>query len=122
MVCFDTNIVIYLANGALDESIVSDQPIVYPSILKIEALGYWDIRSGEEQKIRELLATFTEMPLSETIVNKAIQLRQYSKISLGDAIVAATALVNNCILWTANTKDYADINGLQTFSPLLKAT
>lgn len=118
MICFDTNIVIYLANKTLDESIIKDEPIAYPSIISIESLGYPDIRSIEEQRIRELLSTITEIPLTSAIIERSILLRQDKRMSLGDAIVAATALDNNLELWTANTKDFSHIEGLQLVNPL----
>lgn len=117
MICFDTNIIIYLAKGTLDESIIGKEPIIYASILRIEALGYHNIRSIEEQKVRELLRTLTEIPLTEAIIERAIKLRQQKKMSLGDAIVAATALENGCTLWTANKEDFAHIEGLSIHNP-----
>jgi hypothetical protein len=118
MICFDTNIIIYIANGSLSEDIVSDEPIVCPSIVHIESLGYPNIRSIEEQKVRELLATLTTLPLTDMIIERAIRLRQGKKMSLGDSIVAATALEHNSKLWTANTKDFEHIDGLDMFNPL----
>ncbi len=118
MVCLDTNIIIYIANGTLGEDIVGNNPIVYPSIVHIESLGYPSIKSIEEQRIRELLATLTSMPLTDTIIEIAIKLRQGKKMSLGDAVVAATALESGSQLWTANTKDFEHIDGLDVFNPL----
>ena len=118
MICFDTNIIIYIANRTLEESIIQNEPIIYASILRIEALGYQNIRSIEEQRIKELLATITEIPLTEPIIENAVRLRQQKKMSLGDAIVAATALENDGELWTANTDDFAGIDNLKLFNPL----
>jgi predicted nucleic acid-binding protein len=118
MICLDTNIVIYIASGRLGESLVGDQPIFYPSILRIEALGYHNIRSVEERRIKELLAALTELPLTNAIIEHATRLRQQSKMSLGDAIVAASAIEHGCTLWTANIKDFSHIDGLQVHDPL----
>lgn len=118
MICFDTNIIIYIANGTLGEGIVGNDPIVCPSIVQIESLGYPSIRSVEEQRVRELLATLTTIPLTNLIIEQAIKLRQDKKMSLGDSIVAATALENNCQLWTANIKDFEHIDKLNLFNPL----
>ena len=118
MVCFDTNIIIYIANGTLGENIVGNEPIVCPSIVHIESLGYPSIRSIEEQRIRELLATLTTIPLADTIIEIALKLRQGKKMSLGDSIVAATALESNSQLWTVNTKDFEHIDGLDILNPL----
>jgi predicted nucleic acid-binding protein len=118
MICFDTNIVIYIANGTLGDDIVSDEPIICPSIVHIESLGCPSIRSIEEQRVRELLSTLTTMPLTETIIERAIKLRQSKKMSLGDAIVASTALENNSQLWTVNIRDFEHIDDLDLLNPL----
>ena len=121
MICLDTNIIIYIANATLGEDIVGNEPIVYPSIVHIESLGYPTIKSVEEQRIRELLATFTNIPLTDTIIEIAVNLRQSKNMSLGDAIVAATAIDNDCLLWTANTKDFEHIDGLDLLNPLINS-
>lgn len=117
MVCFDTNIIIYIAKGSIGENFITDEAILFPSIVRIESLGYSKIRSVEELKIRELLATFTEAPLTSAIIERAIRLRQIKSMSLGDSIVAATALENNCRLMTANIDDFSHINDLLVSSP-----
>lgn len=118
MLCFDTNVIIYLGNGALSESAISSEPICHASVSVIEALGYPDILSAEEQRIKELLGTMIEIPLNASIAQKTVQLRQLKKMSLGDAIIAATALENDCVLWTANIEDFAHIEGLRLHNPL----
>ena len=118
MICFDTNIIIYIGNGTLSESIVTDEPICFSSITLIESLGYTEILSSEEQRIKELLSTMTEIPLSETVIQSAIQLRQLKKMSLGDSIIAATALENGNVLWTVNTADFSHIEDLILVNPL----
>lgn len=118
MICFDTNIIIYLGNQTLTENVIGNEPICYASVTHIEALGYPDILAAEEQRIRELLDTMIEIPLSTSVVQSAVRLRQLKKMSLGDAIVAATALENDCVLWTANTEDFDHIDGLRLHNPL----
>lgn len=120
MICFDTNIIVYIANGTLTEDIINNTPIIYPSIVQIEALGYSNIKSIEEQKVRDLLKSMTNIPLTDTIIEIAVRLRQNKKMNLGDAIVAATALENDCQLWTANTEDFEHIDELNLFNPLDK--
>lgn len=117
MVCFDTNIIIYIAKGNIGEEFIGDEAILFPSIVRIESLGYSRIRSVEEQKIRELLATFTEAPLTSAVIERAVKLRQVKHMSLGDSIVAATALENNCRLMTANIDDFSHINELLVVAP-----
>ncbi|HET8992022.1 MAG TPA: type II toxin-antitoxin system VapC family toxin [Candidatus Saccharimonadales bacterium] len=118
MICFDTNIIIYLANGTLSEEIISDKPIFYPSIVYIETLGYPRLLSAEELRIKELFHTMTELPLTENIISLATHLKQLRNISLADSIVAATALEHNLELWTANTKDFKNVDNLRLNNPL----
>jgi predicted nucleic acid-binding protein len=119
MICLDTNIVICIGNQTLDESIVGKEPIAFASILRIEALGFRSIRSIEEQRIRDLLATLIEIPLTAAIIERAIRLRQQKRLSLGDAIMAATAMEHDCELWTANMSDFDGIDGLKVANPLV---
>lgn len=118
MICFDTNIVIYFGNQTLNEDIIDNEPIYYASVSHIEAFGYPDILAAEEQRIEELLGVMIEVPLSAPIIQAAVRLRQFKKMSLGDAIIAATALQNNCVLWTTNVENFEHIDGLRLHNPL----
>ena len=118
MICFDTSIIIYIGNGTLNEEIIGSDPICYASITFIEAIGYSEILSAEEQRITEFLATITEISLSETIIRTATRLRQLNKMTLGDSIIAATALENGKVLWTANIDDFKHIEGLGLINPV----
>lgn len=119
MLCIDTNVIIYLAKGVVRPESIGLEPLAYSTICKIEALGYKEMRSSEEARIRELFAAMIEIKLSDEIAECAIRLRQDKKISLGDSIVAATALVNDCELYTANTEDFKHIDGLDLINPLV---
>lgn len=39
-------------------------------------------------------------------------------MSIGDSIIAATALLNNCEFYTNNAKDFVHIPGLTVVNPL----
>lgn len=58
------------------------------------------------------------LPLSDAVVSRAVVLRQARKMSLGDALVAATALVFGRELLTHNLKDFAGVPGLVVSDPL----
>jgi predicted nucleic acid-binding protein len=52
------------------------------------------------------------------VTAKTIHLRRtYKKLKLGDAIIAATALVHGFTLVTRNTKDFKNIEGLEVLDP-----
>ncbi|MEA5460505.1 type II toxin-antitoxin system VapC family toxin [Arcicella sp. LKC2W] len=71
---------------------------------------------------KETLELFVEMAtnfdhIDEDIIAKTIRLRQQYKTQLPDAIIAATALVNDLILITRNSKDFEQISDLQVINP-----
>ncbi|MEZ0483414.1 PIN domain-containing protein [Fibrella aquatica] len=51
------------------------------------------------------------------MVNQTIALRKARKIKVPDAIIAATALVNQLTLITNNTKDFLNIPSLSILDP-----
>jgi toxin FitB len=118
MIILDSNVFIYLANGSIKRQIIADVDIAYASVTKIETLGYWNIRANELLLLGALFGESEVLPLTDSVVNQAIKLRQTRSMSLGDAIVAATALENDCILWTANVEDFEHIDGLRLHNPL----
>lgn len=85
-------------------------------IVKIEVLGYNDVTT-RMQLLEEFLATATIIPLDIAVTQKAIEIRRIKKIKLGDAILAATALVYNLTIITRNTSDFKNIDGLIYINP-----
>ena len=120
MVVFDTNIFIYAGVGKLNLSKIDGVEACYASITVIETLGFHEITSVEQRKLTQILEAYQMIDLSESIIQRAVALRQDRKMSLGDSIIAATALERNLTLWTANTKDFAHIHDLNMFNPLAK--
>ncbi len=51
------------------------------------------------------------------IMDKTIKLRSLYKTKLPDAVIAATALQNNLVLVSRNTKDFKNIQGLEIIDP-----
>ncbi|MBW4062180.1 type II toxin-antitoxin system VapC family toxin [Candidatus Saccharibacteria bacterium] len=120
MILLDTNIFIYLANGSISTDTLGDTDIAFGSITKIEALGFSQITVAEQSYLEALFAECEQLELDESTIQRAIRLRQQVKMSLGDAIIAATALEQDCELWTANTEDFEKLEGLQLHNPLAK--
>lgn len=118
MVVFDSNIFIYGGKGKLKFVTTENIVACYASISSIEVLGYHKITAAEQRKLSQLLDAYQSIDLSDTIIQKAIELRQFQKMSLGDAIVAATAIELNCPLWTVNEDDFSSISGLSVHNPL----
>lgn len=118
MILLDSNIFIYLANGTLERHIVAGKDIAHASITKIESLGFSRIQANELLLLEALFSESYSLPLTDDIVERATKLRQTKSMTLGDAIIAATALEHNYKLWTANEEDFAHIEGLRIHNPL----
>ena len=87
-------------------------------VVRIEVLGFED--TPERLDILEaFLNTAVEIPLSGEISQKTIALRRiYKKLKLGDAIIAATAIVHGLTLVTHNVNDFKKIQELELINPL----
>jgi predicted nucleic acid-binding protein len=118
MIVLDTNVFIYLSNGTLAHQIVIDTDIAHASVTKIEALGFSSIPANELLLLGALFSESYSLELTDSIVERAITLRQGKRMSLGDSIIAATALEHGLILWTANIDDFSRIEGLKLINPL----
>ena len=57
------------------------------------------------------------MALSNDIADECIIIRKVHKTKLPDAIIAATALVNNLTLITRNISDFKNIEDLKVINP-----
>jgi len=78
---------------------------------EISVISWMEIMAGadtpeEEKSCREFLSRFTIHQLAVDIATEAVSVRKQFRIRLPDAIVWATARVNNCLLVTRNTKDF----------------
>ncbi|MBN1768193.1 MAG: type II toxin-antitoxin system VapC family toxin [Prolixibacteraceae bacterium] len=107
-----------LPDKALNElDSIFDGKFYFSIINKIELLGFKNISADEEQNFYKLINASTIFNLTDDIVTKTIEVRKQHKIKLPDAIIAATALTNNLIIITRNTKDIEKIKGIKILNP-----
>ena len=109
MVC-DTNILIYAGEpgDVLCSPFVESPDALIASVTRIEVLGFpgfGHLAPERQARLHEIVATTVEAPLDDEIIRRAIILRQQKKMSLGDSIIAATALEFEVPLVTRNTGD-----------------
>jgi len=111
----DTNVVLDFMGRKLPESskillskIIDDQ-INISAINKIELLGFKHV----EQNLIDFVNFSEVYHIDDEIIDSTINLRTKYNIKLPDAIVAATAIVNNFILISHNIKDFQKITELQ---------
>ncbi len=89
----------------------------YSAITRLELFGYPDIKNEEESKITELLRDFIEIPVDSSIIDRAISIRKKLRIKVPDAIIAASAIENECLLITHNIEDFKNITDLTVLDP-----
>lgn len=120
MILLDSNIIIYAAEPDYDELrefIAQDNPVA-SVISKVEVLGYHKLGPANKKQLEKLFQSLPVLSLSDNVIEKAIFLRQKRKMSLGDALIAGTALIHDLTVVTANVKDYMWIDELKIINPL----
>jgi tRNA(fMet)-specific endonuclease VapC len=119
----DTNILIEFYKGRADviktlsEIGVSDLAI---SVITVGELFFGARDKRELKKLRENLSLLQQLPINEEISKLHLELlEKYSlshKLSIPDALIAATALCYSIPLYTLNIKDFHYISGLDLYS------
>jgi len=115
----DSNILIYAAqleHAQLRQFIADHAPAV-SAVSYVEVLGYHQLDDEEQQYLEEFFRLAQVLPLSQAVLGQAVALRQQRKMSLGDALVAGTALVYGLTLVTRNIEDFHWIQGLSLLNP-----
>ena len=88
------------------------------AISLVEVLGYHRLTPASLAALQAAFAAARVLPIDAAVVAGAVRLRQLRKMSLGDAIIAATALEQHEPLWTRNVLDFRSVPGLTVFDPL----
>jgi len=103
---FDTNIVIDALNGVAgaDTEYGRYERVLISRITWMEVLIGAE---GDDSEIRDFLESHFEIiSLDLAVAETAIRLRREHRLRLPDAIIWATARVNEAVLVTRNTKDF----------------
>ncbi len=120
MILADSNLVIYVASGKypdLNKWFVMKEPVV-SAVTLLEVLGYHKLEANEKNILQNLFAELNVIYPSAEVFQKAIELRQRRNVSIGDALIASTALVHHFALATHNTSDFDWVDGLELTDPL----
>lgn len=116
----DSNLIIYALQpqySELQEWIIDNEP-QYSIISRVEVLGFARLQPLEKEAISDFLANLGVIYLNENCYQIAIDLKQQRKMTLGDALIAATCLEHNKVLATRNTADFTWIQNLEVINPL----
>jgi len=118
----DSNIIIYASkpeHHTLREFIAANTPAV-SAVSVVEVLGYHKLTAAEKALFEAFFQAATILPISDAVVVQAVRLRQQQKMTLGDSLIAAAALVFARTLVTHNIADFTWIPGLTLLDPLAK--
>ena len=120
----DSNILIYASqptHAHLRQLIVEWVPAI-SAVSYVEVLGYHQLDDEERQYLEEFFRLAQVLPLSQDVLDRAVTLRQQRKMSLGDALVAGTALIHELTLVTRNVEDFQWIQELSLLNPFESGT
>ena len=123
MMLVDSNILIYAAQPAYTQlrQFIADHAPAVSAVSYVEVLGYPQLADQDRQYFEEFFHLAQVLPLVQAVLDQAVILRQQRKMSLGDALVAGTALVHGLTLVTRNVDDFQWIPGLTLLNPFEEA-
>ena len=84
----------------------------------VEALGFHRLRDIDRIGLEMFFANCRLLSVDRSVIQSATGLRQKRKMSLGDSLIAATALTHGLTLATHNAADFHTIDALIVIDPL----
>jgi predicted nucleic acid-binding protein len=116
----DTNVIIDVLGSLMPENVrkvILQMPLVISAVTYMETLGWHQVTPDQLRVLQNFMNTSTILSINQSVVEKTVLIRQQKKIGLGDAIIAATALVHNLTLVTRNVSDFKSIENLRILNP-----
>ena len=116
----DSNLIIYAASGKYPDLLnwLLENKFSFSTISLIETLGYHQLKAEEKAALETIFSGMINLYPNSDVFQIAVDLRQQQSMTLGDAMIAATALYHDLALATHNTKDFDWIKGLNLIDPL----
>lgn len=107
----DSNIIIYLSKRELPFTFLDKFDKLLISVISyMEVLGFKFRNKEEENFVKELIDLFEVQFIDRNVAEKAIEIRKQNRIKLPDAIIAATATMENLCLVTRNIEDFKNLD------------
>jgi predicted nucleic acid-binding protein len=116
----DTNVIIDNFGDKLPENAITflySLELIISVITRIEVLGWINTTKEQLQPLYDFMELPSILPINDAVIERTIAIRQTKKIALGDAIIAATAIVYDLVLISRNTADFKNIVGLKIIDP-----
>jgi tRNA(fMet)-specific endonuclease VapC len=109
------------ANGLAFMDKVVDAERVISFITQIE-LQAWNPPNPDDLKIYQLfISSSSIVGINDDIIQETIRIRKFYRLKLPDALIAATALINDITLIADNDKDFKQLPGLKYLNPTAMA-
>jgi predicted nucleic acid-binding protein len=118
----DTNAIIDYLEDKLPEKAaksIDDLSIQISVITRIELLAWPRATENQLNILNDFIKASQILLLNEAVSLKTIEIKKFYRIKLPDAIIAATAIVNDLALLTRNTADFEKITGLVSVDPYI---
>jgi predicted nucleic acid-binding protein len=122
VILLDSNIIIYLRDPRWGEKIfhqINNERLATCNIVIAEILGFKGVEKTDANYFERFFVTMKNYQFDDEVTKMVIYLRKKYSIQLPDAIIAATALVNDLSLFTHNVEDFEKIDDLLIFDPLI---
>lgn len=104
-------------NGLLFMDEILNKESVISFISEIE-LQVWNPEDPDDLKVyQSFVSESTVVGLQDGIIQETIRIRKYYKLKLPDALIVATALVNDMTLIADNDKDFMLVPELKYINP-----
>lgn len=119
----DTSTVIKYLDSSLPESNLDfiDQIIendVYLSFVSEIELQVWNpTNENDIITYQDFVKNSEILSINSTTISETIRIRKSYRLKLPDALIAATAIINNLILIADNDKDFLKVDSLKYFNP-----
>jgi predicted nucleic acid-binding protein len=120
MILLDSNIIIYsgMVQYSYLRNLLEQSNILVSIISKLEVLGYHKITPEQILYFDAIFRVVENAPVSAEIVTQAIEYRRKKAMSVADSIIAATAILYKCDLYTNNVSDFKNIKDFKIVNPI----
>lgn len=90
----DSNLIIYAASGSYPDLVnwFLENELFVSAVSLVETLGYHKLKPKEKSALNTIFSGLTHLYPNLDVFQIAIELRQQRAMTVGDALIAATAL------------------------------
>ena len=116
----DTNVVVDVLGNVMPANVkqkVLQMLPVISAVTYMETLGWYQATPLQLRILQNFMDIATIIPINQPVMETTVRIRQHKRIGLGDAIIAATAIIHNRILVTRNDYDFKSIYDLTVYNP-----